>query len=79
MSMTTAMDGPSRRRTPIRRILLIAAVCFIVIEPIIMYRSLTHQRAQRQTTRQEAARQDVPAGDRAVPEAAAVPGGDAGR
>jgi hypothetical protein len=37
----------NRRRRPIRRIVIIAIVLAVLIEPLVMYKALVNERAQR--------------------------------
>jgi hypothetical protein len=60
MNATETMQGRTRRKVPVGRIVLIAIALFLVVEPVIMYRSLVNQRAQRQFLRAPAA---LPAGE----------------
>ena len=44
---TTETANETRRRRPIRRIVIVAIVLVALIEPLVMYGALMHERAQR--------------------------------
>jgi hypothetical protein len=52
MIVNKAHEKPPRRRSRIVKILIFGVLLFIVVEPIVMYRTLQHQRESRQGTRQ---------------------------
>jgi hypothetical protein len=47
MHTAAGIRGGARRRRPIRRIVLFAILLLALVEPLIMYRSLVRERAQR--------------------------------
>gem|GEM_PF-4178951 len=47
MHTTTGIGDGTRRRRPIRRIVIVAIVLLALIEPLVMYAALMHERAQR--------------------------------
>jgi hypothetical protein len=50
--MNRVPEKRPRRRLPIVKILFICVLLFLVVEPIVMYRTLQHQRELRQDARQ---------------------------
>ena len=52
MSTAVQTGGRPRRRTPVGRIVLVVVLIAIVMEPIVMYRSLLRQREARQLQEQ---------------------------
>ena len=50
--MNSAPVMRPRRRLPIVKILFICVLLFLVVEPIVMYRTLQRQREHRQDARQ---------------------------
>jgi hypothetical protein len=50
--MNSAREKRPRRRWRIVKILFICVLLFLVVEPIVMYRTLQHQREHRQDARQ---------------------------
>ena len=50
--MSSIQEKRPRRRSPIVKILFVCVLLFLVVEPIVMYRALQHQRERRQDARQ---------------------------
>ena len=49
--MQPAFEKPPRRRPRIGKILVLCVLLFVIVEPIVMYRTLLHQREARQSAR----------------------------
>jgi hypothetical protein len=47
MHTTAGIGDGTRKRRPIRRIVIVAIMLAALIEPLVMYVALTHERAQR--------------------------------
>jgi hypothetical protein len=50
--MSTVLERRPRRRPSIVKILFICVLIFLIVEPIVMYRILQHQRELRRDVRQ---------------------------
>jgi hypothetical protein len=50
MNATTA--GHDRKKIPLRWVIVLGICLFLIVEPLIMYRSLVNQRDQRQAARE---------------------------
>jgi len=48
MSAEYQSGGKPRRRSSVRRIVIVAIVVLAIVEPIVMYRSLVRERDRRQ-------------------------------
>lgn len=53
MSTAASTGGHARRKPIIRRIVILSIAAFVIIEPLVMYESLQHQRAQRRTAMEQ--------------------------
>ncbi|MGA2975075.1 MAG: hypothetical protein ABSF77_07180 [Spirochaetia bacterium] len=53
MSTAASTGGRARRKPIIRRIVILAIAAFVIIEPLVMYKSLQHQREQRRTVMEQ--------------------------
>jgi len=61
---TTGIEDGRRKRRPIRRIVIAAILLVALIEPLVMYRALTHERAARRAVADSAlANPVIDAGD----------------
>ena len=64
MHTITGIEGRTRRRRPIRRIVITVLLLMALIEPLVMYSALTHERAERRAVADSAlTNHGVDAGD----------------